>query len=84
VPTPAEALELIGHGAPETLDLGEWTGESTRLRDALSRRVFRDAATLAASSGLSIGEVEGMLGMLLLEGVVEHAGAGWRRRPGTE
>lgn len=84
VTTPAEALELIGHGAPETLDLGEWTGESTRLRDALSRRVFRDAATLAASSGLSIGEVEGMLGMLLLEGVVEHAGAGWRRRPGTE
>lgn len=80
VTSPAEALELIGLGEPDTLDLGDWTGAGTRLRDALSRRVFRDTAAVAAGSGLSVGEVEAMLGLLLLEGAVEHERGGWRLR----
>lgn len=82
VTSPGEALELIGRGAPETLELGEWTGERTRLRDALSRRVARDPLELAARSGMATSEVEALLGTLLLEGVVEHDAHGWRLRGG--
>jgi DNA processing protein len=78
----AEALELIGRGTPETLDLGEWTDDGTRVRDALSRRVYRDAATVAARSGLAVSDVESLLGVMLLDGAVESDPSGWRLRSG--
>lgn len=79
VTSTTEALELIGRGGvPESLDLGERTGERTRLRDALSRRVFRSGSELAARSGMSTSEVEAMLGAMLLDGAVEHDADGWR------
>ncbi|MDQ1128794.1 DNA-processing protein DprA [Microbacterium sp. SORGH_AS_0888] len=82
VTSAAEALELIGRGEPEPLDLGEWTGDRTRLRDALSRTTFREPGQVAARSGMAISEVEALLGALLLEGAVEHGAAGWRLRSG--
>jgi DNA processing protein len=80
ITTAAEALELIGRGAADTLDLGDWTDDGTRVRDALSRRVFRDVASIAARSGLALGEAEAILGVLLLDGAVECDGSGWRLR----
>ncbi|WP_460774132.1 DNA-processing protein DprA [Microbacterium sp. GXF7504] len=82
VTSAAEALELIGVGVPAPLELGGRTDDRTRVRDALSHRTARDVAVVASAAGLSIAETEAVLGMLLLEGAVEHGPGGWRLRPG--
>jgi len=78
VTSAADALELIGHGEPAPLPLGGFTDDRVRVRDALSRRVYRETGAVAAASGLAPAEVEAVLGMLLLDGAVEHGPAGWR------
>lgn len=79
----AEARELAGLGESQPLVVaGAWTNERTRVRDALSSRVGRDAGELAQRSGLAIAEVEAILGGMLLEGSVVGDVGGWRRRSG--
>ncbi len=55
------------------------TDDATRVRDALSTRSWRDADDLARRCGMARGEVEGILGLLHLEGQVVRSGTGWRR-----
>jgi len=45
----------------------------------LSGRVWRTSSDLALRSGMARDEVEGLLGLLLLEGHVERGAQGWRR-----
>lgn len=79
----AEVRELAGLGASQPLVVaGAWTNERTRVRDALSSRVGRDAGELAQRSGLAIAEVEAILGGMLLEGSVVGDVGGWRRSAG--
>lgn len=49
-----------------------------RVGDALSARVWRDAADVARRSGLAVAEVEAALGLLSLAGAVVRADDGWR------
>lgn len=79
----AEARELAGLGTAQPLAVaGAWTDERTRVRDALSARVGREAVELAARSGLAISEVEAILGIMLMEGSVVGDDGGWRRSTG--
>lgn len=79
----AEARELAGLGAARSLAVaGAWTDERTRVRDALSARVGREAVELAARSGLAVAEVEAILGIMLMEGSVVGDDGGWRRSAG--
>jgi DNA processing protein len=79
----AEVRELAGLGTARPLTVpGARTDERTRVRDALSSRVGRDAAELATRSGLAIAEVEAILGIMLLEGAVVGNDGGWRRSAG--
>lgn len=82
-----DARELIGRGVvvPEPQphrSNGETrpdTDDRTRVRDALSGRVWRDSADLARRSGMAQEDVESVLGLLLLESWVERNADGWRR-----
>lgn len=79
----AEARELAGLGAVQPpVVAGARTDERTRVRDALSSRVGRDAADIAQRSGLAVAEVESVLGVMLLEGSVVAVDGGWRRSAG--
>ena len=51
--------------------------ESTRLRDAMSSRAPRPASDIAARAGLSIAEVQALLGQLELTGEVGERERGW-------
>lgn len=78
--TSAEDLrELIGWGSTAAPDAGSFTGERTRILDALSRRAVRDTLEVARRSGFSPEEAGALLGFLELDGLVERAGHGWRR-----
>ena len=57
------------------------TDDTTRVRDALSARAWRDASAIARRSGMSVGAVEGILGLMRLEGAVERGPSGWRAIP---
>lgn len=59
----------------------ERTDDSTRVRDALSARSWREVDDIARRSGMSPGEVEAVLGLLLLSDEAERDLRGWRRRP---
>ncbi|MGZ0710660.1 hypothetical protein ACWPKO_20225 (plasmid) [Coraliomargarita sp. W4R53] len=54
--------------------------DSTRVLDALSGRVWRDAEDVARRSGLMREEVESLLGILALEARVASGAGGWRRQ----
>jgi DNA processing protein len=55
------------------------TNDATRVRDALSVRVWREAGDIARRAGMSHEEVEVILGLLLLQGEVMRGGGAWRR-----
>jgi len=55
--------------------------ERTRLFDALSTRSARTTTDVAARSGMSIPEVQALLGALHLEGEVRESERGWTRVP---
>lgn len=57
------------------------TDDTTRVRDALSTRAWRDADDLARRCGMARGDVEAILGLLHLQGAVLRGDAGWRRAP---
>jgi len=51
--------------------------EDTRLLDAMSTRAPRVASDIAARAGLSIAEVQALLGQLELTGAVGERERGW-------
>lgn len=57
---------------------GGYTGEVTRVKDAMSTRVWRDASDIARRAGMSPDAVAALLGVLRLDGVVETSPEGWR------
>ncbi|WP_019179134.1 DNA-processing protein DprA [Microbacterium yannicii] len=63
-----------GRGRPATDD-------ATRVRDALSGRVWRHAADIARRAGLALEDAEALLGLLHLEGAVQRGTDGWRAVP---
>ncbi|MBZ4486138.1 DNA-processing protein DprA [Microbacterium sp. cx-55] len=78
---PPDARELVGWeeaSAPSPTDAGG--ADRTRVLDALSERTAWPVGDVAARAGMSVGDVEAVLGSLLLEGRVEPSGNGWRRR----
>jgi DNA processing protein len=86
VTTPDEMAELAPlEGATPLFNAGLAGGDArvddaTRLLDAMSLRAPRDAADLAARSGLSFAATRALLGTLELDGGVVERGSGWVRR----
>lgn len=72
-----EMLGLRGDEDPSPR-LGPRTDDATRVRDALSARVWREVADVARRGGLAPEETEALLGLLHLDGAVERSPAGWR------
>lgn len=54
------------------------TDDSTRVRDALSVRGWRVPDDIARRSGMAVDDVEAILGVMSLDGVVERGPDGWR------
>ncbi|WP_308493801.1 DNA-processing protein DprA [Microbacterium terrisoli] len=80
VTTADEVAELLGMGnAQDGMLAGPWTGDDTRLADALSGRAWRDVDDLARRSGMAPDEIRSRLGLLALTGAVEGDGFRWRR-----
>lgn len=59
------------------------TDDLTRVLDAVSGRVARDAADIARRCGLSVPETQSLLGLAALSGDVVSDGDGWRRAPAS-
>ena len=83
ITSPADVRELIGlddaSSSPRAGDDGRpRTDDTTRVHDALSARVWRDTADVARRAGMSLGEVEAILGLLHLDGSASRSPAGWR------
>ncbi|GAA1965160.1 DNA-processing protein DprA [Microbacterium deminutum] len=57
------------------------TDDAMRVRDALSTRVWREVHDLARRTGMATDDVEGILGLLLLQSEVIRSPAGWRALP---
>lgn len=80
----ADVRELCGIGDESATDQGlfdarEYTGERTRILDAVTARSERTTADVARRSGYSIAEAAALLGLLELEGAVKRQGEGWCR-----
>jgi DNA processing protein len=78
------ALDASTHSAIHTTLSGAFqrsaprpSPEYTRLLDALSTRSPRTSVDLATRSGLSVGDVQALLGTLELDGVVAERERGW-------
>ena len=76
-----DVRELLGMGgamdaAPSVG--GTYTGDATRVKDAMSTRVWRDPRAIAQRAGMAADVVEGILGLLALDGAVESGIEGWR------
>jgi DNA processing protein len=54
------------------------TDDRSRVRDALSTRVAREAGDVARRAGMSVGHVESILGLMGLEGSAIRTDTGWR------
>ena len=54
------------------------TDDTTRIRDALSPRAWRDVDDLARRAGMAAEDIEPILGLLHLEGSAVRGPAGWR------
>jgi DNA processing protein len=76
-----DVRELLGMGDrtdAATAPRGTYTGDPTRVKDAMSTRVWRDAGEIARRAGMAPDVVEGILGLLRLDGAVESGVEGWR------
>lgn len=83
VTSAADARELIGgDGDPAVSgsDAERGGADHTRVLDAMSERTAWPAVAIATRAGMAVGEVEAILGTLMLEGRAEPSGNGWRRR----
>jgi DNA processing protein len=72
-----ELLGLVGTQQAAAPD-GGYTGDATRVKDAMSTRVWREADEIARRAGMSTDTVGSLLGLLRLEGAVESGVEGWR------
>jgi DNA processing protein len=85
VTTPDEMAELAPLGDPAASQDGggsnaaDRVDDTTRLLDAMSLRAPRDAADIAARSGLSLTATRALLGGLELDGRVAERERGWVR-----
>jgi DNA processing protein len=85
VTTADEVMELWGGVSEALFDMPDGaassgrTDETTRIADAMSTRSWRDATDIARRSGIATYEVEGILGLMALEGNAVRGEAGWRR-----
>ncbi|MDY0909507.1 DNA-processing protein DprA [Microbacterium sp. CFBP9034] len=80
----ADVRDLLGlsHTLPDPRGDGRpHTDDTTRVRDALSVRAWRDSADIARRAGMAAEEVEAILGLLHLEGAATRGTAGWRMAP---
>ena len=76
----ADALELAGAAASAVSAVdGSRTDDRTRVLDAMSYRARRTVTDIARRSGMSATDVQGLLGLLALEGAVVGTDTGWRR-----
>ncbi|MFS0732826.1 DNA-processing protein DprA [Microbacterium sp. 1P10UB] len=57
------------------------TDDRSRVLDALSTRTWRTGADVARHAGMAEQDVEGVLGLLLLDGAVKSSPSGWRMLP---
>ncbi len=73
-----ELLGMTGGTDAATAARGTYTGDATRVKDAMSTRVWRDAREIARRAGMVADVVEGILGLLGLDGAVERGVEGWR------
>ncbi|HWI30523.1 MAG TPA: DNA-processing protein DprA [Microbacterium sp.] len=81
-----DVMELLGatlSGRLDAREAGGPTSDDTRVLDALSVRAWRETADVARRSGLGIAEVEGILGVLSLDGTALRDERGWRRTATT-
>ena len=62
----------------ELLGMDDRTDAATAPRGAMSTRVWRDAGEIARRAGMASDVVEGILGLLRLDGAVESGAEGWR------
>ena len=72
--------DLIGASVGGALDAGAtdaYTGERTRVLDALSLRSPRSTEDIAQRAGFSLDEAAALLGLLELEGRAERRERGW-------
>ncbi|WP_292832592.1 DNA-processing protein DprA [Microbacterium sp.] len=84
---PADVREMLGAGDVEQFDgalfdARDYTGERSRILDALTSRSARSTVDVARRSGFSVADAAALLGLLELEGTVTRWGEGWRRGPG--
>ena len=75
---PVNTLEMPSTGA----DAGERSSQTTRVIDALSSRSPRSTSSVAARAGLSLAQVQSVLGVLELEGHTREREQGWVVVPG--
>lgn len=68
----------IGHGSLMDPGVSARTDDTTRVRDALSTRTWRDSEEIARRAGMAREEVEAILGLLHLDGAVVRSAEGWR------
>lgn len=78
-----DVRELIGleagvAAATARQDGAPTTDDATRVRDALSTRVWRAPDDIARRAGMAVDEVESVLGLLRLEGTADSASGEWR------
>jgi DNA processing protein len=82
-----EVLELLGAEPATLFDMpagggDDRTDDTTRVRDAMSFRSWRETADIARRCGLSSADVTAILGLLALDGEVARGDGGWRRTRG--
>ena len=80
VTTAQEMAELVDGSGPNVPSGVERSASATRVLDALSSRTARGIDDLAARSGLSLGDVQAVLGELDLDGAAEERTGGWVSR----
>ncbi|WP_375384111.1 DNA-processing protein DprA [uncultured Microbacterium sp.] len=74
-----EVRELAGIDAsPADRDGTARTDDSTRVRDALSTRAWRETIDIARQAGMDPDHVGAVLGFFALDGDVERGPRGWR------
>ena len=81
-----DVRELIGEGCPVTAvedrgaAAGAYTGERTRVLDALSTRRARTTDDVARRAGFTVDQAAALLGLLELEGLAARRATGWVQR----
>lgn len=83
-----DVRELLGlvtarGGTDPAAQPGGFTDDSSRVRDAMSTRSWRDPVDIGRRAGIAPEAVEGMLGLLRLEGAVQTESGAWRLTTGN-